>query len=71
MMKKTYSYNGYSPYGAGEMWILENYVDDDFKGNVTEKLIADGVITFTIIDDDSARVDFADGHMKNISFVKR
>lgn len=42
MTIRTYDYKGYSIYGAGDMWILDNYVDYDFTGNVTEQLISEG-----------------------------
>ena len=36
---RTYSYNGLRPYGAGDMFILDAYVDHDFTGNVPEDIM--------------------------------
>lgn len=36
---RSYSYNGYIPYGAGDMSTLDYYVDHDFSGNVPEEIM--------------------------------
>lgn len=35
----TYSYKRYAPYGAGDMWCIDGYVDEDFRGNVLKHLL--------------------------------
>ena len=39
---RSYSYKVCRPYGAGEMFILDEYVEHYFTGNVPEELIKDG-----------------------------
>ena len=53
-MKKTYDYKGYNPYGAGQMFAIDDFVDADFKGNVTEKIIKSGAGTFEVASDTEA-----------------
>lgn len=48
-----YSYKGYRPYGAGQMFILDKYVDDSVK-NVTENIVNSGLGKFQIIDGKNA-----------------
>lgn len=57
--ERTYSYNGFTPYGAGELFALDHYVDYDFTGNVTEYLISSGA-KFEVISEDRAILRFAD-----------
>lgn len=40
--ERSYSWNGWKPYGAGDMFALDYRVDQDFSGNVTEQLISEG-----------------------------
>lgn len=39
---RTYAYRGFRPYGAGELFIMDEWVDPDFSGNVTEELVKKG-----------------------------
>lgn len=39
---RSYSYEGFRPYGAGEMYIMDAYVEHYFTGNVTEELVKNG-----------------------------
>ncbi len=68
--KRSYNFKGYRPYGAGEIYILDGYVDEYFDGNVTEKIINDGKGKFIVKDNPSNAVlniaGFGDVH-----FVKR
>jgi len=52
---RTYSYNGFTIYGAGDLFVIDsiNLVDDYFTGNVTEFLVNKGA-TFHIINDNEA-----------------
>ena len=38
----SYEYNGFHPYGAGDMFCIDQYVENDFSGNVTEQLLSEG-----------------------------
>ena len=38
-MERTYSYKGCRPYGAGDLFVMDHYVDDDFVGNVPEEIV--------------------------------
>jgi len=40
--KRSYSWNGWKPYGAGDLFAMDTRVDHDFGGNVTEQLISEG-----------------------------
>ncbi len=64
---KFYNYKGYSPYGAGEMYFLDGYVESDFCGNVTEELVKNGA-EFKIIDAENAKLTYKGD---NVDFVKR
>lgn len=64
---KTYMHNDYSPYGSGEMFYLDCFVDDDFCGNVTEQLIKNGA-EFKVIDNENAKLTYKG---ETVSFVKR
>ena len=64
---KKYNYKGYSPYGAGEMYFLDGYVESDFCGNVTEELIKIGA-EFKIIDNENAKLVYKGD---SVDFVKR
>lgn len=64
---KEYRYKGYSPYGAGQMYFLDGYVEDDFCGNVTEELIKNGA-DFEIIDNENAKLTYKGD---SVNFVKR
>ena len=48
-----YGYKGYRPYGAGQMFILDKYVEDGVK-NITENIIKSGLGKFKVIDDKNA-----------------
>lgn len=37
---RTYTYKGLRPYGAGDLFVLDTYVDPDFSGNVPEEIMA-------------------------------
>lgn len=64
---KFYNYKGYSPYGAGEMYFLDGYVESDFCGNVTEEIVKNGA-EFKIIDAENAKLTYKGD---NVDFVKR
>lgn len=51
---KKYNYKGFIPYGAGEMYCLDQYVEDYFSGNVVESIINEGLGVFEIINEDTA-----------------
>ena len=36
---RSYSYKGLHPYGAGDLFAMDNYVDPDFSGNVPEEIM--------------------------------
>lgn len=42
MPKREYTFKGYMPYGAGELEVLDVYVDPYFSGNVPEEIMKDG-----------------------------
>lgn len=46
--ERSYSWNGWMPYGAGDLFAMDTRVDHDFGGNVTEQLISKG---YTMTDD--------------------
>ena len=58
------------PYGAGETFYIDQYVDDGFEGNYTEKVIADGLATFDIISEEVAVLHFVKTG-DDLKFVKR
>ena len=39
--ERFYSWNGWKPYGAGDLFAMDARVDQDFGGNVTEQLISE------------------------------
>lgn len=45
---RSYSWNGWKPYGAGDLFAMDARVDSDFGGNVTAQLISEG---YTMTDD--------------------
>lgn len=61
---KTYSYNGYKPYGAGDLFCLDQYVDYDFDGNVTEEILKNEDFKFI-----ENRGGFLDG--ENIKVIEK
>ena len=65
-----YSYKGYMPYGAGETFYIDQYVDDSFEGNATEKVIEEGLATFDIISEEIAVLHFIKTG-DDLKFVKR
>lgn len=65
-----YSYKGYMPNGAGETFYIDQYVDDDFNGNATERVIDDGAATFEIISEEVAVLHF-NKTGEDLKFVKR
>ena len=45
--KRTYTYKGYSPYGAGDIFALDSFLSDEyFSENVTEFLIRENGAKF-------------------------
>lgn len=50
MGKRDYEYKGFIPYGAGEMFCLDQYVEHDFSGKVVEQILSDGIGEFVIQD---------------------
>lgn len=63
MSNTTYDYAGFSPYSAGDMWIIDQYASDDFdgfNGNATEECINNGA-RFEIENSNSAHLLFGDG----------
>lgn len=67
--KRSYNFKGYRPYGAGEIYILDGYVDEYFDGNVVEKIINDGKGKFIIKDNSSSAVLNIAG-FGDVNFVK-
>lgn len=65
---KEYTYNGYMPYGAGEMFCMDTYIEDDFTGNVVQYIIDNGLGKFEIIDSQNAALVMKD---YTLPFVKR
>lgn len=55
--RRSYSYKGYRPYGAAELFILDQNVDDYFNKNVTEYLIGKGA-EFEIVNNEKAILHF-------------
>lgn len=45
---RSYTWNGWKPYGAGDLFAMDARVDHDFGGNVTAQLISEG---YTMTDD--------------------
>ena len=39
---RSYTWNGWKPYGAGDLFAMDARVDQDVGGNVTEQLISEG-----------------------------
>lgn len=67
-MDRTYTYQGYMPYGAGEIFCLDTFVDDDFCGNVTAQIIAEGIGAFHICTENTAELVLPS---YTLPFVKR
>lgn len=65
---RAYTFEGFMPYGAGDLFSLDTYVEEDFSGNVTEQIIADGIGTFRITGENSAELILPS---YSIKFVKR
>ena len=40
--ERSYSWNGWKPYGAGDLFAMDARVDPDFGGNVVEQLLSEG-----------------------------
>lgn len=55
--KRSYTWNGWKPYGAGDLFAMDARVGHDFGGNVTEQLISEG---YQMTDD--GRLLDKDGH---------
>ena len=41
-MNNTYDFYGYTPYSAADLFAMNQFVEDDFRGNVTKELIRRG-----------------------------
>ena len=46
--ERSYTWNGWKPYGAGDLFAMDAKVEQDFGGNVTAHLISEG---YTMTDD--------------------
>lgn len=68
-----YSYKGYRPYGAGEMYCIDcQFSEISPKGNLTEKLIESGRASFEIFNEKEARLIIINGEYKyGLDFIKR
>lgn len=64
---EQFFYKGYEPYGAGEYFILDQYTEDEFKGNIIEDLINRGY-KFIIKSENAAALIIND---ISVDFVKR
>lgn len=73
MKERTYVFNGYSPYGAGQQLFIDGFLDDDFSGNATEQLINEGRATFEIVDNKTAVliIDVNNGNYEKVDYVRR
>lgn len=40
--KISYTYNGWTAYGAGELFCIDQFLDYDFCGNAVEQLLSQG-----------------------------
>lgn len=63
---RTYDHNGLTPYSAGDLFAMDEFVPDDFSGNVTTGLIRRGAIW----DESSQRLTVT-GMKYPIQFVAR
>lgn len=68
---RTYTYNGYRPYGAGEMAIIDNWANSYpwEDTNITEEAIANGC-RFEIYNDNTAFLIPPAGGVDRIHFVR-
>lgn len=67
--KRSYDYKGFRPYGAAQLYILDDYIDEYFDGNVVEKIINDGIGKFIINEDLSEAALHITG-LGDVLFVK-
>ena len=44
--KRSYIYDGKRPYGAGDLFTIDTYLDDDFSGNAIEQLLSEGIASY-------------------------
>ena len=63
---KTYEYKGYRPYGAAQSFSLDAYIEDNFSGNVVESILAEGLGSFYILDENNAVLKI---NGENIQFI--
>ena len=40
--KRTYRYKEYRPYGAGDLFVMDAFVDHDFAGSVPDEIMRHG-----------------------------
>ena len=40
--ERSYTWNGWKPYGAGDLVAMDARVEQDFSGNVVEQLLSEG-----------------------------
>lgn len=73
MTQRTYSYKGYSPYGAAQQLFIDGYLDDTFMGNATEQLIKEQRAKFEIIDEENAvlKISMLNGNEEEVDYVRR
>lgn len=64
-----YSYKGFVPYGTAEQFCIDQYIEDEYQGNRTEKLIADGIAVFVKYTDNIAALIFPKAKY-NLKFAK-
>lgn len=68
---RTYEFNGYRPYGAGEMFLVDNWTNSDpwDEINATEEAIDNGC-RFEIRDENTAFLIPPAGGVDRIHFVR-
>ena len=68
---RTYTYQGYRPYGAGEMFIIDNWASSYpwEDGNITEEAIQNGC-RFEVCDENTAFLIPPAGGVDRIHFVR-
>ena len=40
--KRTYTYKEFIPYGAGDIFSMDHFVESDFSGNVPDEIMKNG-----------------------------
>ena len=65
-----YSYKGFVPYGVAEEFFIDQYIEEGYNGNRTEKLIADNIAVFYEYSDNIAALIFR-RRLTSLRFIKR